>query len=374
MGVLVRGLFLLCSLSWPVLASAQLLKGESAGQVFTVEEVARGLGVPWGMAFIAPNRLLFTEREGRVRLLALESGGVTEISGLPAVRVAGQGGLLDVRVEPGYKPGGWIYFSFVKDVNRQGATALGRARLKGARLVDWQTLLVTDARSDTGRHFGGRIAFDDAGHLFLSVGERGVRPNAQNLGNMAGTVLRLNLDGTLPSDNPFVGQADVKPQIWSYGHRNPQGLAWDHVHQRLWESEHGPRGGDEINLIVRGANYGWPVLSYGKEYWGPVAVGEGTQREGMESPRKVYVPSIAPGSLLYYTGEAFPAWRGDLFLGALALTHLNRVTVDDAGRAIGEERLLGGLHERIRALVQSPEGWLYLSTDSGRILRLRPAD
>ncbi len=176
----------------------------------------------------------------------------------------------------------------------------------------------------------------------------------------------------MPPDNPFVGVAGARAEIWSYGHRNPQGLWYDPASGRLWSIEHGPRGGDEINLILRGRNYGWPVVSHGKEYWGPISIGEGTSKPGMEDPRKVYIPSIAPGSLIVYRGDAFPDWRGDLFSGALALRHLNRVRVDADGAAIAEERLLEDLGERIRALAVGAEGWIYLSTDSGRILRLRP--
>jgi glucose/arabinose dehydrogenase len=184
--------------------------------------------------------------------------------------------------------------------------------------------------------------------------------------------MRILRDGRVPQGNPFNQRTDVPPEIWSYGHRNPQGMAYDEARKRLWLIEHGPRGGDEINLVLPGRNYGWPVISYGKEYWGPLAVGEGTHREGMEQPIKQYTPSIAPGSLLLYTGDAFPVWQGNLFTGALKLQHLNRVTLSAAGKAIGEERLLEELDERIRALTQSPQGWLYFSTDSGKIYVIKP--
>ena len=195
---------------------------------------------------------------------------------------------------------------------------------------------------------------------------------AQDLSNHAGSILRLTLDGKVPPENPFVNQKDKRAEIWSYGHRNPQGLLFDTNKKLLWEIEHGPRGGDEINLIKKGHNYGWPVVSHGKEYWGPVSVGEGTEKPGMESPKKVYVPSIAPGSLLLYQGNAFPQWRGNLFAGALKLQHLNRVVVSDENQLIDEERLLENLNERIRALTESPQGWIYFSTDSGKIMRIRP--
>ena len=274
---------------------------------------------------------------------------------------------------PGYQAGDWIYFTYSKQQPAGLATTLARARLAKDRLKDWQDLLITRSTSDTSRHFGSRIAFDHAGHLFFTVGDRGVRPNGQDLQTHAGAVLRVKLDGSTPTDNPFVDQPGALNEIWSYGHRNPQGIVYDHVHERLWLIEHGPRGGDELNLIRRGANYGWPEVSHGKEYWGPFQVGEAKSKPGMEDPVKVWVPSIAPGSLLLYTGTAFPAWRGDLFSGALKLTHLNRIMLDAQGHVVGEERLLDDQGERIRGLAQSREGWLYLSTDSGRILRLRPA-
>jgi glucose/arabinose dehydrogenase len=186
--------------------------------------------------------------------------------------------------------------------------------------------------------------------------------------------MRLRLDGSTPDDNPFLNNPDVLPEIWSYGHRNPQGLLYDTNKGKLWSIEHGPRGGDEINLVKKGRNYGWPVISYGKEYWGPVSVGEGTQKSGMEQPVKVYIPSIAPGSLLLYSAKAFPQWRGDLFSGALKLRHLNRVSISSDNKAMNEERLLEDLNERIRALTVSAEGWIYFSTDSGKIMRMRPRE
>ena len=186
--------------------------------------------------------------------------------------------------------------------------------------------------------------------------------------------MRLKIDGSVPDDNPFVNQTDALPEIWSYGHRNPQGLFYDRQKKRLWSIEHGPRGGDEINLINPGLNYGWPVISYGKEYYSFAQVGESTHKEGMEQPVKYYVPSIAPGSLIVYSGKAFPNWKGNLFSGALAKRHLNRVEIDPDGNAIAEERLLEKLRERIRAIVESPEGWIYLSTDMGKIFRLKPAE
>ena len=357
----------------PSIQAQPELTGSSEGEHYLVEEVAEGLGIPWGLAFVSRRELLVNQRDGTIQLVDVETGQKRKVHGGPSVYASGQGGLLDVSVPPGYQPGDWIYFTYSKEVNGQGATTLARARLNAGGLEAWEELLVTRSGSNTSRHFGSRIAFDDQGHLFFTVGDRGVRPNGQELGNHAATVLRLTREGETPRDNPFVGREGALPEIWSYGHRNPQGIAFDSANQRLWVIEHGPRGGDEINLVLPGRNYGWPVISYGKEYWGPMDVGEGTHKPGMQQPVKYYVPSIAPGSLLLYSGNAFPRWQGNLFAGALVLRHLNRVVLDDQANAIKEERLLGDLDERIRALVESPEGWIYLSTDSGRLLRMRPA-
>jgi len=350
-----------------------VLKGNSEGVAYQVEKIADGLGTPWAMAFLTDNKILITEREGKLKLLDLHTRKLQNVEGLPPVFAQGQGGLLDVALAPGYREGAWIYFTYSKPINNLSATTLARAKYHDGALLNWHDLLVTKSTTDTSRHYGSRIAFDREGHLFFSIGDRGKRPNGQNLSTHAGSILRLNLDGSVPKDNPFIKRLEALPEIWSYGHRNPQGLSYDYKNKRLWAIEHGPRGGDELNLIYSGKNYGWPIISYGKEYWGPFRVGEATSKSGMEQPVKYYVPSIAPGSLLLYTGSAFPAWKGDLFAGALKLTHINRIKLDKIGAAEGEERLLEKLDERIRSLVQSPEGWVYISTDSGKILRITPS-
>ena len=343
------------------------------GNEFKIETVASGLGVPWGMALLPDNILLITQREATLSRLDLMSGDIVSITGFPAIKVKGQGGLFDVAIPPDYKISNWIYFSYNKDVDGQGATTLARAKLKNHKLVDWQDLLITQSTTKTNYHFGGRISFDNNGHLFLSVGERGVRANAQDLNNHAGSILRLNLDGSVPNDNPFVNDDKALSEIWSYGHRNPQGLFFNKETQQLWAIEHGPRGGDEINLIEPGKNYGWPVISYGMEYNKNIAVGQGTEHEGMEQPIKKYVPSIAPSSLIQYSGNAFPEWQGNLLAGALKLKHLNQVVLNKDNKAIGENRLLRSVNGRIRNVIESPEGWLYISTDDGRILSVRPS-
>ncbi len=366
-------LALLTGLSTTALV-AQQFRGIEQGQAgVRVEQILSGLGIPWGMAFLSPQQLLVTDRSGSVQLVDIENISTLKLGGLPRDIVAeGQGGMLDVAIGPNYARDGWIYFTYSKSVDFEAATTLARARLARNRFIDWQDLLVTDSATESRQHFGSRIAFDDRGHVFFGVGDRGNRNMAQELSNHIGSIMRLNLDGSIPDDNPFVDDPDARAEIWSYGHRNPQGLIFDPVTQRLWSIEHGPRGGDELNLVLKGRNYGWPVVSHGKEYWAPLSIGEGISKPGLEDPRKVYIPSIAPGSLMMYRGNAFPKWRGNLFSGALKLRHLNRITISDSGHASGEERLFEDLNERIRALTQSPEGWIYFSTDSGRLLRILP--
>ena len=344
----------------------------SDGMKVEVKLVAKNLGIPWGMVFLSKNTLLVTERSGSILFLDIKKNIKIKLNNTPAVLNGGQGGMLDVALSPSYKSDGWIYFTYVKNISGEGATVLARAKLKEDTFYHWDELLVSKSTTSTSHHFGSRIAFDNNGHIFFGIGDRGERPNSQNLMNHAGSIIRLNLDGSVPKDNPFVNNEKALPEIWSYGHRNPQGLVYDFKSNKLWEIEHGPRGGDEINLIKPGHNYGWPVISYGKEYWGPLAVGEGTHRKGMEQPSKVYIPSIAPGSLLMYSSTVLPKWKDNLFSGALKLRHINRIVLNDSGKVIKEERLLESLDERVRALAQSPDGWLYFSTDSGKIYRIFP--
>jgi len=357
---------------------------DALATTYQVAQIATGLGIPWGMSFQSQSEILFTERKGRLGIVNIDSGEVNYLSGLPDIIANGQGGLMDVVKPTNNEISDWTYFTYVKPIDKagNGETTLARAHISKEGIFDWQDLMVTHSLFGvifdvTGiawgsdRHFGSRIAFDDT-HLYFSVGDRGNRPNGQNLESHAGSILRLNVDGSVPKDNPFVDIEGARNEIWSYGHRNPQGLVWDGVNQRLWSIEHGPRGGDELNLIERGGNYGWPVISYGKEYTSFRSVGEGTHKEGMEQPKKFYIPSIAPSSLIQYNGNSFPEWKGDLFSGALKLRHINRIKLDQEGNAIAEERLMEDLNERIRALLQSPEGWIYFSTDSGNIYVIKP--
>ncbi len=275
-------LMLLCTCPG-VFAAPSVQTIAQANPTIQLEQLFSGLGVPWGMTFVSPQQLLVTERAGNLLLLDLENGTQTRLQGLPAISAEGQGGLLDVSVGPGFASDGWIYFTYSKPHRGEAATTLARARLDGSRLIDWQDLLVTDSATTSRQHFGSRIAFDPLGHVYFGVGDRGERDAAQDLANHQGTIMRLNLDGSIPADNPYTGDAAARNEIWSFGHRNPQGMAYDAQQQRLWSIEHGPRGGDEINRVLPGRNYGWPVISHGKEYWGPVSIGEGTSKPGMEA-------------------------------------------------------------------------------------------
>ena len=338
-----------------------------------IEKIATGLNIPWGMAVLPDNQLLVTQRDETLSRVNLKTGETTEIIGLPDdIRVGGQGGLFDIRLAPDYQDSGRIYLSYNKDVDGQGATTLARARIEGNQLVDWQELIVTRSRTGNNVHFGGRIAFDGKGHVFLSLGDRGERDNGQKLSSHAGSIIRLNLDGSVPDDNPFVGKNNALPEIWSYGHRNVQGLFYNTRTDTLWAQEHGPRGGDEINLVKPGNNYGWPEISYGKEYWAPMPVGE-EKKEGMEQPVKMYDPSIAPSGLIQYQGDLFKAWKGKLLSGAMKLQHLNIVTLNDNNEAVDEQRLLRSLNSRIRNVTEASDGAILVATDAGVIYRITPA-
>lgn len=332
---------------------------------YQIQKVASDLGVVWGMDFLSEDKIIFTQRSGGVGVLDLRTKSVVYLEGAAKVLDEGQGGMLDVLVA-----GDRLYFTYAKPLEDDtSATTLASATINNHQLTNWEELLVTKSEHDNTHHYGSRIAMNDE-YLYVSVGDRGVRENAQDLTNHAGKILRLNLDGSAPKDNPFVGDEEALDEIWSYGHRNPQGLVWDKRTQRLWAIEHGPRGGDEINLIKKGRNYGWPVISYGKEYWGPFKVGEGTHKVGMEQPIKYYVPSIAPSDLVVYEGSMFNTWQGDLLSGALRAKHINRISLTKDLQVKSEERLLMRLKQRIRALLIDKTGRIYFSTDQGDIYRM----
>ena len=338
---------------------------------FHIKQVAQLDGVPWGMAQLNDNTLLATIQDGELLRVNTDTGMTQRITGLPEIARLGQGGLLDVALSPDFDTTSWVYFTYSHPTKEGATTALARAKLKDETLKDWQDLLISDASSSKGQHFGSRIAFDADGHVFFSVGDRGERANAQDLSNHAGSILRLNLDGSVPADNPYVRHGNIRPEIWSFGHRNPQGLFYDKETKLLWSNEHGPRGGDEINLIRAGANYGWPIVSYGKEYWAPIQVGEASSKEGIEDPKKVFIPSIAPSSLLIYRGELFQDWDGDFLSTALALRHLNNVRLKSG--KVFETRFLEDLNERMRDVIEINDGSIMISTDSGKLLQVTPS-
>jgi len=327
-----------------------------------VTNIASNLGVVWGMTFLDENKLLISQKNGKIILINLKTNEKLNIKNVPKVLYSGQGGLLDIQNKDG-----WIYFTYSKNVDGFGATALARAKLKADSLVDVKDLLVTKSSSSASHHFGSRITFDDKGHLFFSIGDRGNRDNGQDLKTHAGSILRLNLDGSIPKDNPFVNNANALDEIYSYGHRNPQGLFFDMNSKKLYSNEHGPRGGDEINVIKKGANYGWPIVSKGKEYWNPMYVGEYRSNKNYVDSIKAFIPSIAPSSLISYSGKKYKNLKGNLFSGALKLQHLNQIVLDKNGKVIKENRLFNNLNERIRNVVESPNADIYFSTDSGNI-------
>jgi glucose/arabinose dehydrogenase len=340
---------------------------------FRVVTVVEGLEHPWSLAFLPGGDMLVTERPGRLRLIRDGRLVATPVAGVPEVRVAGQGGLLEVAVHPDFEANRFVYLTYSKPVAGGATTALARGRLEGDRLVDVEDIFVAEARTRRDVHFGSRLVFDGQGHVFMSIGDRGVMGEAQDRSNHQGTILRLREDGTTPDDNPFVGQSGVLPEIWAWGIRSPQGLTLHPETGELWETEHGPRGGDELNVIRRGANHGWPVITWGIDYSGEPIGDSLTSAPGMEQPVHYWVPSIATSGLTIYDGDRFPAWRGSAFVGGLAGTQLARVALD-GHRATGVEVLLADLGQRIRDVRTGPDGYLYLLVDTGRapLLRLEP--
>jgi glucose/arabinose dehydrogenase len=348
--------------------------GSSAGEL-EIRTVARGLVNPWALAFLPDGTMLVTERPGRIRIVTSEGQVSPPLKGVPDVWASGQGGLLDVVTDKSFAQNKTIYFCFAERADGGGRTTIARAKLddgKG-RLNDVRIIFRQQGPLSSGNHFGCRIVQADDGNLFVTLGEHFTyRDQAQSLRDHLGKVIRIAPDGSVPSGNPFAGRADAKPEIWSYGHRNAQGLAINPASGELWEIEHGPRGGDEVNIIAKGKNYGWPVIGYGIDYSG-AKIHDSTARDGMEQPVKYWVPSIAPSGMAFYTGKLFPKWSGSLFTGALRGAMLVRLTLN--GNAVtAEERLLQNLHERIRDVRQGPDGALWLLTDSsaGRILRVAP--
>ncbi len=369
-------LFLLVLVATLGARASDTLEARSQYQSMEITRVAGGLEHPWALAFLPDGAMLVTEKPGRLKLI--DDGGAREITGLPDDLVAiRQGGLLDVVPHPNYVENGWIYFTYSQGDTDATATTLFRARLDGDRLVDREQLFTQDRRSRPGGHYGSRLAFLPDGTLLMSIGDRAMQPaRAQDLDDHAGTLLRLNDDGSVPADNPFLGRDDALPEIYSYGHRNIQGLI---VHPRtgeIWATEHGPRGGDELNRVEAGMNYGWPAVTRGLDYRTQGRFGDSVRgKEGMVDPVIDWTPALAPSGLAYLEGDGWaPQWAGNLFAGGLRAEEVRRVVFDN-GEVVHEEALLQGVLGRIRDVRGGPDGYLYLVTDhqDGAIYRIRPA-
>ena len=381
------GLIAAATLSIPALAQPPGPPGEK----FKVTTVVEGLKNPWSMAWLPNGDMLVTERGGTLRIVRGGKLLPDPVPGVPAVRVVGQGGLQEVAVHPKFAQNHYVYLSYSKprNDNKEGTTGLMRAKFENDRLVDAREIFEAKAWNDRPGHFGARIAFDRDGYLFMSVGDRMAGlggPNgfdatdhpAQSLMSHQGKILRLRDDGTVPPDNPFVGRKDALPEIWSWGHRNPQGLAVHPDTNQLWSTEHGPQGGDELNMIRKGANYGWPTIGYGVNYVTGTAIHQSREREGMEQPKAFWVPSIGISGLLFYSGDKFPNWKGNAFIGGMSAPgrQLSRVSLNGETVATREPLLAG--QYRIRDVRQGPDGFVYIATDSQTpgqstaIIRLEP--
>ena len=362
-------------ISTSALAQSQVFR--SASGDLNVETVASGLVHPWALAFLPDGRMLVTERPGRLRIVTRDGKLSPPVEGLPPILARGQGGLLDVITDRNYAQNRTIYFCFADPADGGGRTAMARARLDdGAKpkLEELRIIFRQEGPLSSSNHYGCRIVHMPDNNLFLTMGDHyGPRDEAQNLRNHLGKIVRLRPDGSVPPDNPFVNRQDAKPEIWSYGHRNAQGAAINPASGKFWMHEHGPRGGDEINIPEAGKNYGWPVIGYGIDYSG-ARIHEGTHKAGMEQPIYQWTPVIAPSGMAFYGGELFPQWKGNLFIGGLATRILVRLELDGE-KVAGEERLLGDLSERIRDVRSGPDGALWLVTDNaaGRVLRVTPA-
>lgn len=356
----------------PGVGRADVLVASQSGPLRVVT-VAEGLETPWALAFLPDGNMLVTERPGRMRIVSSAGELSAPLAGVPAVHAQGQGGLLDVVVGPHFDADRRIYFSYAQPTGRGARTAVASAVLdiEGLRLDDVQRVFAQNEDPAGRHHWGSRLVFAGDGSLYVTLGDRFFhRDRAQQLDNHLGKIVRVNPDGSVPADNPFVDRAGALPEIWSYGHRNVQGAALHPDTGVLWTHEHGPQGGDEVNVGKAGANYGWPVITYGREYVSGARIGEGTERDDVEAPAHHWTPSIAPSGMTFYTGDVFPQWRGNLFVGALAGRLLSRLTLD-GDKVVGEERLLTELGSRIRDVRQGPDGKLYLLDESnGRILRL----
>lgn len=355
-------------------AAAQSKTFQSEKHAFRVVTLVDGLANPWSLAFLPDGRMLVTERPGRLRVVSKDFKlDPKPVDGVPRVAAVGQGGLFDVVLHPKYAENGWIYLAYNSPGDGGHGTELMRAKFEGHRLTQQQVLFRLEPKSGGGLHFGGRIVFDLEGHVYLTLGDRGEKERAQRLDDHAGSVIRLHDDGRVPADNPFVKHAGAKPEKFTLGNRNMQGAALHPKTGELWTHEHGPQGGDEINVIRAGRNYGWPVITYGVNYGIGTRIGEGTHKPGMEQPLYKWVPSIAPSGMAFYEGGKFPDWRGNLLIGALRDEMLVRLELDGE-KVMKEERLIKDAIGRIRDVRVGPDGYVYLLTDesNGVLARLEP--
>jgi glucose/arabinose dehydrogenase len=352
-----------CGLAWVTAVNAQ---------DYRIETVAEDLSHPWSIAFLPDGEMLVTERDGYLRSIRDGRLNPVAIRGVPEVYVAGQGGLFDIAIDPDYERTGYIYISYAQGTRKANATQVARARLEENQLVDLKVIFTVEPTKDTPHHFGGRMVFLPDGTLVITTGDGfDFREKAQVLDSLLGKTVRINPDGTIPGDNPFTGRPDARPEILSYGHRNPQAIVLDPETDRIYLHEHGPRGGDELNIIEPGNNYGWPVITWGIDYNG-ARISPYTEYPGMEQPIVYWVPSIAPGGMDIYYGDEFPEWRGDLFVAALAEKTIRRLDMEN-GVVVDQEIMFGNLNERMRDVRVGPDGFLYLLTDSanGKVLRVR---
>ncbi len=337
---------------------------------FRLEEVASGkLKIPWGMAFLPNGDMLVTEKAGQ--LYQVSKGVMTAIEGVPNVVVRGQGGLLEVAVHPQFKKNNFIYLAYAEGENANALnTSIGRGELRNGKITNFKRIMQAMPATSSGVHFGCRIVFDKNGYLFFSIGERGKKENAQDLTNHCGKIHRIKDDGSIPADNPFVNTPNAIKSIWSYGHRNPQGLYYDKKTDVIWENEHGPKGGDELNIIKKGANYGWPVISFGINYDGTVLTPD-TAKVGMEAPKHYWIPSIGPSSLTKVTSSRYPGWEGDFLSGSLSFEYLERSIMKN-NRVISSEKLLHKIG-RVRNVVQAPDGYIYVAVENpGKVYKIVP--
>ncbi|MDX3773725.1 PQQ-dependent sugar dehydrogenase [Chromatiaceae bacterium AAb-1] len=350
--------------------AAQTIRSEKA--TITVTKVADGLQHPWGIAFLPDNRMLVTERAGFIRYISQDGKKSEPLKGVPDILVAGQGGLFDVILDPSFAENQLIYFSYNEPAEQGSSTTVARAKLGEDSITELQVIFSQRPKFSSRHHFGGRLVFTPEGNLFITLGDRGQRrDDAQTLDNHHGKVIRIKPDGSIPSDNPYVSNSNALDDIWSYGHRNIQGAALHPQTGELWTHEHGPQGGDEINITQPTKNYGWPLITYGEEYGGG-KIGE-TAKEGLEQPLHYWVPSIAPSGMAFYTASVFPAWQNNLLVGSLKFGQLVRLELT-GDKVSHEERIMIG--QRIRDVRQGPDGAVYLLTDqpNGQILRLTAAN